>query len=165
MLGDYPSRTENGEGYFLDLPTMAWFMEHYAGATRRDHDRPAALAAARRRRSAGLPPAVVVTAEFDPLRDEGEAYADALRAAGVQVESRRFDGMIHGFIDMGPHSAAAQAGRRRDLRDVRQAAALTTREDGTGPRGDLPRASPRGPAAVPTVSVRQVPKLRPSHGG
>ena len=57
----------------------------------------------------GLPPAVIVTAEFDPLRDEGEAYAEALEAAGVTVESRRYDGLIHGFFDMGGLSPAAQA--------------------------------------------------------
>ena len=107
VLGDYASRWDNGEGYFLDLPTMAWFMEQYA-ADAAHHGDPR-LSPMRADSLEGLPPAVVVTAEYDPLRDEGEAYAAALEGAGVRVETRRFDGMIHGFIDMGPHSEGAQA--------------------------------------------------------
>ena len=107
VTGDYASRLDNAEGYFLDLPTMGWFMEQYA-ADASVHEDPR-LSPLRARSLEGLPPAVVVTAEYDPLRDEGAAYAEALRGAGVAVEYRNFDGMIHGFIDMGPHSSAAQA--------------------------------------------------------
>ena len=103
--GEYESRTTNGQGYFLDLPTMAWFMEHYAPTDGVD-PRFSPLRAAS---LAGQPPAVVVTAEFDPLRDEGEAYAAALAAAGVPVVTRRYDGLIHGFVDMGGFSTAADA--------------------------------------------------------
>ena len=107
VTGDYASRWENAEGYFLDLPTMAWFMDHYA-ADAALHEDPR-ISPLRHTDLSGLPPAVVVTAEFDPLRDEGEAYAEALGAAGVPVEVRRFDGMIHGFFDMGAFSPGAQA--------------------------------------------------------
>ena len=104
--GDHPSREENGSGYFLDLPTMAWFAHHYAPSGDATDPR---LAPLRADSFEGLPPAVVVTAELDPLRDEGEAYAEALRSAGVQVEVRRYDGMIHGFMDMGAFSAGARS--------------------------------------------------------
>jgi acetyl esterase len=105
--GDYASREENGEGYYLDVPTMTWFIDQYAPsvAARQDPRISPLLAPS----LAGLPPAVVVTAEFDPLRDEGEAYAAALAAAGVPVTMRRYDGMVHGFMDMGGFSPAAKA--------------------------------------------------------
>jgi acetyl esterase len=105
-FGDYPSRTENATGYFLDQPTMEWFGHNYAPG--RDGADPR-LSPLRAESLAGLPPAVIVTAEFDPLRDEGEAYAAALESAGVSVLLRRYDGMIHGFMDMGVVSPAAQA--------------------------------------------------------
>lgn len=107
-FGDYASREENAEGYFLDIPTMVWFLGHYvptADSVAGHEHRLSPLHG----RLAGLPPAVVVTAEFDPLRDEGEAYAEALRDAGVDVDVVRYDGMIHGFLDMGAFSPAAAA--------------------------------------------------------
>jgi acetyl esterase len=108
VLGDYPSRTENAEGYFLTRPMMEWFMTHYAlgvdGVDLED-----ARLSPLGGQLAGLPPAVVATAWFDPLRDEGEAYAAALAEAGVAVDQVRYDGLIHGFLDMGLASQAAAA--------------------------------------------------------
>jgi acetyl esterase len=98
-LGDYPSRQENAEGYFLELATMQWFMGHYAGDADVDGE-PDPRHSPLHGDLAGQPPAVVVTAGFDPLRDEGAAYARALEKAGVRVEELQFDSMIHGFVDM-----------------------------------------------------------------
>lgn len=105
MAGSYPSHTDNGEGLFLDAASMAWFQQMYAGHVADFGDpRLSPLHGD----LTGLAPAVVVVAEFDPLRDDGLAYAEALAAAGVPVEVRTFPGLIHGFVDMGRHSAAAQ---------------------------------------------------------
>lgn len=94
---DSPSYTDNGEGYMLTRATMAWFWDHYIGDQPRDNPLMAPLLATD---VSGLPSATVVTAEFDPLRDEGEAYAAKLTAAGVATSTRRYDGMIHGFVHM-----------------------------------------------------------------
>ena len=107
---DRPSRQENAEGYFLELATMEWFFAHYvgdgAGGVPPEDER---ISPILREDLAGQPPAVVATAEFDPLRDEGEAYADKLAEAGVTVEKVRFDGLIHGFVDMTLMSPGADA--------------------------------------------------------
>lgn len=103
----HPSIEQNGQGYFLEAETMAWFYNHYA-AHHADTLDPR-LAPLQSPSLAKLPPALVVTAEFDPLRDAGIAYADALVAAGVPAEHIAGPGMIHGFFDMGRWSPGAQA--------------------------------------------------------
>ena len=102
----YPSVEANGKGYLLETATMAWFYDHYAGGFGNGMD--PRLAPLRAENLAGLPPALVVTAEFDPLRDSGAAYAEALRAAGNKVDHVAGPGMIHGFFDLGRWSPAAQ---------------------------------------------------------
>ncbi len=86
--------------YFLSRADMEWFWDHYRSA---DSDRanPYCCPAAARKLG-GLPPAVVITAEYDPLRDEAEEYATRLRGAGVSVRCTRYEGVTHGFTGMAP---------------------------------------------------------------
>jgi acetyl esterase len=94
------SYRDNATGYLLTTDDMHWFWDHYLGEGRPRAAEPYAspLKAATLN---GLPPALVITAEFDPLRDEGEAYAAALDAAGTPARLTRYHGMIHGFFGMG----------------------------------------------------------------
>lgn len=120
LRGDTVSARENGAGYFLTREIMAWFARHYTTSAQRQLPHASPLLAADHR---GLPPATVITAEFDPLRDEGEAYGERLRESGVPVESMRYDGMIHGFMTMpifrqaGEAIELAAAGLRRSFGD------------------------------------------------
>lgn len=94
----WPSMQQNANGYFLTTDSMVWFYDQYVPDAARRTDPYASPIHAPD--LSGLPPAFVITAEFDPLRDEGEAYGAALAAAGVPTEIERYDGMIHGFFGM-----------------------------------------------------------------
>ena len=103
QLDDYGSRVSNAEAPFLPWTTIEYFVGHYLDASgepdpRQDPRMSPLLARSHR----GLPPALVVTAEFDPLRDEGEAYARELEGAGVEVQLHRYDGMPHVFFQLSP---------------------------------------------------------------
>lgn len=95
---DTPSYQENADGYLLTKDMMVWFWDHYLDS---DSDGQNPLASPLLADDlSGLPPAIVLTGEFDPLRDEGEAYAAKLSEAGVPVTQRRYDGQIHAFWQM-----------------------------------------------------------------
>jgi acetyl esterase len=95
---DTPSYRENATGYILTREGMRWFFGHYLG--REEQGREPYASPLRAPSLAGLPPALVQTAEYDPLRDEGEAYAARLRDSGVPVTVTRYPGVFHGFLRM-----------------------------------------------------------------
>ena len=105
---DYASQRRFGEGYLLTTASQAWFHRHYL---RSESDRVDWRVSPMRAPSLrSVAPAWVLTAGYDPLCDEGEAYARRLAAEGVPVATRRFDGQIHGFVTMGkmiPEAAQA----------------------------------------------------------
>lgn len=114
---DSQSFEDFAESYLLSAAMMRWFWQQYLQDVGQADD---PLASPLRAESlAGLPPTTLMTAEFDPLRDEGEAMAECLREAGVPVRVQRCDGMIHGFISMAPFvegAAHALSDAAADLR-------------------------------------------------
>lgn len=96
--GQTPSRIENAEGYRLTTKGIAWFMQQYLNDMNKAKNPLASPLLADN--FADLPPACIITSEYDPLRDEGEHYAERLSAAGVKVCLKRYDGIIHGFFNM-----------------------------------------------------------------
>jgi acetyl esterase len=113
----FPSRAENAEGYFLSRPVMQWFAGHYLGDAK--HGADWRVSPLRAKSLAGLAPAVVCTAWFDPLRDEGKAYADALAAAGVTTKYHHGAGLIHGYFGLGDASEAARREAQRARADFK----------------------------------------------
>jgi len=99
LVSESQSYADLADGYMLTRDSMRWFRAQYLA---REQDAADWRVSPLRAPSlAGLPPALVVTAGYDPLRDEGEAYARRLREAGVSVDAISFGGMIHGFVPMG----------------------------------------------------------------
>ncbi|WP_020538641.1 alpha/beta hydrolase [Lewinella cohaerens] len=94
----YPSIDSLGKGYFLTRELMEWFVMHYQ-STEDDIIDPL-MSPLLAEDVSGLPPAYICTADLDPLRDEGKAYAEKMAAAGVEVEFHNFQGVVHGFLNM-----------------------------------------------------------------
>ena len=127
-VGSTPSYSEFGDGHFLTRRDMQYFVDTYAGGADLDDVR---LSPARNSDLSGVAPATVVTAECDPLRDEGEAYARQLREAGVPTTAVRFSGQVHPFLYMA--GLIDDAAAAREFIGTRLRAAFSTAETGAAP--------------------------------
>jgi acetyl esterase len=116
---DFPSRQQFAEGFYLTAETGKWFWQHYTGGAPVQTEPTACPLSATVEQLAGLPPALVITAECDVLRDEGEAYARKLIQAGVRVTCTRYLGTLHGF-----NVANALAGSAASRASIAQTCAM-----------------------------------------
>ena len=115
LRGRMPSRTEFAEHFPIPREMIGWFFDHYFGIAWPFTD-PRAIPSLYEDYT-GLPPALIITAGHDPLRDEGENYARTLAAAGVPVEYECCEGTIHGFMNMGRVLRGAHGRARKHLAD------------------------------------------------
>jgi acetyl esterase len=107
QLADDESMRAADDPFLFNRHSVAWYRRHYLADSA---DAASPLASPLRADSlAGLPPALVITAEYDPLRDQGEAYARRLASDGVEVELTRYPGMAHGFFTMAGTVDASRA--------------------------------------------------------
>jgi acetyl esterase len=113
----FPSRAENADGYFLSRAVMEWFCGHYLASQADGADW--RVSPLRAKDHAGLAPAIVCTAWFDPLRDEGAAYAAALESADVPTRHYAGEGLIHGYFGLGEASEVARAEAQRARADFK----------------------------------------------
>ncbi len=100
-----PSMIDNATGYFLTTEDMRWFWDQYVPVPLRTDPYAVPMAATD---LSGLAPALIQTAEYDPLRDEGEAFGARLHRAGVDVTVTRYDGVVHGFVSRWTQMARAE---------------------------------------------------------
>ena len=135
---DRPSYNDNATGYFLTRSLMYWFWDLYCSPADRTDPRVSPL----RGKVAGLPPAFVVTCEFDPLRDEGVAYAEAMAASGVEVEQLKARGHFHSSFAMVDVVITGAPGREQMARALRRFAGLP-QEVSSGEASGQVNASPR----------------------
>jgi acetyl esterase/lipase len=146
------SYRDNAEGYFLTTSLMQWFWDQYCDPAQRSDPRASPLHG----KLAGLPPALIVSCEFDPLRDEGIAYAEALAASGVPVAQLQAHGHFHSSFAMVDVVVTGVAGRVRMAEALRRFAGLSA-ETGTAARsarqdGDVPLT--RVPVTAGQVAAR-----------
>jgi acetyl esterase len=119
---DTPSYRDNATGYFVTADHLRWYWQQYLGDADGAHPYASPVLASD---LTGLPPAHIITAEYDPLRDEGETYGRRLAEAGSPADVRRYDGMFHGFVSMADHLPEATAARSAAFQAM--ATALDTR--------------------------------------
>jgi pimeloyl-ACP methyl ester carboxylesterase len=149
---DTESYHQYAEGYFLRRDAMQWFWDQYTTDPAQRAEITASLLRASLNELAGLPPALVITGEADVLRDEGEAYAAKLRAAGVSVTAARYQGIIHDFVMLnalrGTHAASAAI-----------AQAITTLTGALHPTADNHARKPAATtASTPARTERKEPR-------
>jgi acetyl esterase len=113
------SYRENAEGYFTTAAHLRWYWSQYLGS----HDGADPYVNPLSAQVSGLPPAHIVTAEFDPLRDEGEDYGRRLGQAGVAARIHRYEGMFHGFMSMAAHLPEAVRANTATYAAIRSACA------------------------------------------